>query len=101
MALRSLYHQLLSAWHPPGHANEGASMNPVYAALGTTGFEEMSGLARAHGAINLGQGFPDGDGPEDVRQAAAAALFSASNQYPPMMGLPALRSPVAAKYEHF
>ena len=75
-------------------------MNPVYAALGTTVFEEMSGLARAHGAINLGQGFPDGAGPEDVRQAAADALFSASNQYPPMMGLPALRAAVAAHYAH-
>src|SRR3569833_2103012 len=100
MALRALYHQLLSASHPPNHANAGASMNPVYAALGTTVFEEMSGLARAHGAINLGQGFPDGDGPEDVRQAAADALFSASNQYPPMMGLPALRTAVAAHYAH-
>jgi aspartate/methionine/tyrosine aminotransferase len=60
----------------------------------------MSGLARAHGAINLGQGFPDGDGPADVRQAAADALFSASNQYPPMMGLPDLRAAVAAHYAH-
>ena len=75
-------------------------MNPVYAGLGTTIFEEMSGLARRHGAINLGQGFPDGDGPADVRQAAADALFSASNQYPPMMGLPALRAAVAAHYGH-
>ncbi|MDB5708923.1 MAG: hypothetical protein JWL96_993 [Sphingomonas bacterium] len=75
-------------------------MNPVYAGLGTTIFEEMSGLARAHGAINLGQGFPDGDGPIDVRQAAADALFSASNQYPPMMGLAELRRAVAAHYAH-
>jgi N-succinyldiaminopimelate aminotransferase len=73
-------------------------MNPVYAGLGTTIFEEMSGLARAHGAINLGQGFPDGDGPADVRQAAADALFTASNQYPPMMGLAELRRAVAAHY---
>ena len=75
-------------------------MNPVYAGLGTTIFEEMSGLVRAHGAINLGQGFPDGDGPVDVRQAAADALFTASNQYPPMMGLAALRRAVAAHYAH-
>jgi N-succinyldiaminopimelate aminotransferase len=75
-------------------------MNPVYAGLGTTIFEEMSGLARAHGAINLGQGFPDGDGPLDVRQAAADALLSASNQYPPMMGLADLRAAVAAHYAH-
>jgi aspartate/methionine/tyrosine aminotransferase len=75
-------------------------MNPVYAGLGTTIFEEMSGLARAHGAINLGQGFPDGDGPRDVRQAAADALLTASNQYPPMMGLAVLRKAVAAHYAH-
>jgi len=73
-------------------------MNPVYASLGTTIFEEMSGLARAHGAINLGQGFPDGDGPIDVRQAAADALLHASNQYPPMMGTAELRRAVAAHY---
>ena len=75
-------------------------MNPVYAGLGTTIFEEMSGLARAHGAINLGQGFPDGDGPVDVRQAAADALFNLSNQYPPMMGLAELRQAVATHYAH-
>ncbi|MES2045489.1 MAG: aminotransferase [Pseudomonadota bacterium] len=75
-------------------------MNPVYAGLGTTIFEEMSGLARTHGAINLGQGFPDGDGPVDVRQAAADALFGLSNQYPPMMGLATLRAAVAAHYTH-
>lgn len=75
-------------------------MNPVYAGLGTTIFEEMSGLARAHGAINLGQGFPDGDGPLDVRQAAADALLSGSNQYPPMMGLAELRTAVATHYAH-
>eukprot|EP01035_Chromulina_nebulosa_P031280 gene31281-41683_t len=60
----------------------------------------MSGLARAHGAINLGQGFPDGDGPHDVRQAAADALLSGSNQYPPMMGLAELRAAVATHYAH-
>lgn len=73
-------------------------MNPVYAALGTTIFEHMSGLARAHGAINLGQGFPDGSGPEDVLRAAADALLTRSNQYPPMAGLPELREAVAAHY---
>jgi len=83
-----------------GKYQQGKRMNPIYAALGTTVFEEMSGLARAHGAINLGQGFPDGDGPADVRQAAADALFGRSNQYPPMMGLPELRAAVAAHYAH-
>lgn len=73
-------------------------MNPVYSSLGTTIFEEMSTLARAHQAINLGQGFPDGDGPADVRQAAADALLSGSNQYPPMLGLPELRHAVSDHY---
>lgn len=76
-------------------------MNPIYAALPTTIFEKMSALARDTGAINLGQGFPDAPGPEDVRRAAAAALLERSNQYPPMMGLPELRKAIAIHYgEH-
>ncbi len=73
-------------------------MNPVFANLPTTIFTVMSGLAAEHGAINLGQGFPDSEGPEDVRAEAADALMSASNQYPPMMGLVELRKAVAAHY---
>ncbi|MFF8802461.1 MULTISPECIES: aminotransferase [unclassified Methylobacterium] len=72
--------------------------HPVFADLPETVFETMSRLARQHGAINLGQGFPDGQGPDDVRAAAARALESVSNQYPPMMGLPSLRMAVAAHY---
>lgn len=76
-------------------------MNPIYAALPTTIFEKMSALARATGAINLGQGFPDAPGPEDVRRAAADALLERSNQYPPMLGIPELRQAIAAHYgEH-
>lgn len=73
-------------------------MNPIYTALGTTVFEHMSGLARQLGAINLGQGFPDGEEPADLLQAAARALTEHSNQYPPMAGLPELRQAVAAHY---
>ncbi|MDO7843503.1 aminotransferase [Sphingomonas immobilis] len=73
-------------------------MNPVYTKLGTTIFEQMSARARATGAINLGQGFPDGRGPEDVLAEAARALLEESNQYPPMMGTPALRQAIAAHY---
>ena len=73
-------------------------MNPVYAALGTTIFEHMSGLARQLGAINLGQGFPEEDGPRDIREAAARATLDGPNQYPPMQGLPVLREAVAAHY---
>ena len=73
-------------------------MNPIYTALGTTVFEKMSELARDLGAINLGQGFPDGNGPPDVVEAAAHALLHGSNQYPPMAGLPVLREAVATHY---
>jgi aspartate/methionine/tyrosine aminotransferase len=73
-------------------------MNPLYTSLGTTVFETMSARARATGAINLGQGFPDGRGPEDVLAEAARALVEESNQYPPMLGVPALREAVAAHY---
>lgn len=73
-------------------------MNPIYSAMPTSIFEEISLLARAHGAINLGQGFPDDEGPEDVRQVAATAVIERSNQYPPMMGLPELRAAVADHY---
>lgn len=73
-------------------------MNPVYAALPTTIFETMSALARETGAINLGQGFPDTPGPDDVRRVAAAALVDGYNQYPPMAGLPDLRQAIADHY---
>jgi N-succinyldiaminopimelate aminotransferase len=75
-------------------------MNPVYAGLGTTIFEAMSARARATGAINLGQGFSDGRGPEDVLAEAARALIEESNQYPPMAGTPVLRQAVADHYAH-
>ena len=76
-------------------------MNPVFSVLKTTIFEEMSGLARQHGAANLGQGFPDDPGPEDVRRRAAEAVMEGSNQYPPMAGLPELRAAVADHYTRF
>src|SRR3712207_7818032 len=73
-------------------------MNPLFANLPTTVFEVMSSLARETGAINLGQGFPDDPGPEDVRRAAADAVLNGYNQYPSMMGIPELRSAIAAHY---
>ncbi|GLS22288.1 aspartate aminotransferase [Labrys miyagiensis] len=76
-------------------------MNRIFADLKTSVFETMSRLAREHDAINLGQGFPDGAGPEDVRQKAAEAVVSGWNQYPPMLGLPELRQAVAAHYQRF
>ncbi|WP_243369292.1 aminotransferase [Microvirga solisilvae] len=76
-------------------------MNRLFANLPTTVFEVMSSLARETGAINLGQGFPDDPGPEDVRRAAAEAVLNGYNQYPSMMGLPELRSGIAAHYKHW
>ncbi len=73
--------------------------NTSLAKYGTTIFEVMSGLAREHDAINLSQGFPDGNGPEDVRAVAARALEDHPNQYAPMMGLPELRRAVA-EHDH-
>jgi aspartate/methionine/tyrosine aminotransferase len=64
----------------------------------TTIFEAMSGLARQHGAINLGQGFPDGPPPPALAQAATRAMAERSQQYPPMAGVPELRDAVAAFY---
>ncbi len=76
-------------------------MNRLFSSLPTTVFEVMSSLARETGAINLGQGFPDDPGPEDVRRAAADAVLNGYNQYPSMMGLPELRSGIAAHYKHW
>lgn len=75
--------------------------NPVFASLGTTIFTVMSALANEHGAINLGQGFPDDEGPDDIRKAAARAIVDGPNQYPPMMGLPALREAVGEANRRF
>ncbi|MEX1034434.1 MAG: aminotransferase [Sneathiella sp.] len=73
----------------------------VLGAFGTTIFEVMSKLAIEHKAINLGQGFPDEDGPADIRHAAAKAVEEGPNQYPPMMGIPELRQAVAAHDARF
>lgn len=75
-------------------------MNSVYSALSTTVFEVVSEIARKTGAVNLGQGFPDDPGPEDVRRKAADAIIDGWNQYPPMLGLPELRQAVATHYRH-
>ncbi|MET9377785.1 pyridoxal phosphate-dependent aminotransferase [Streptomyces sp. NPDC002992] len=71
-------------------------LNRRLAAFGTTIFAEMSALALRTGAINLGQGFPDTDGPEQIREAAVRALRDGrGNQYPPGPGVPELREAVA------
>lgn len=79
-------------------------MKPLNATLsqsGTTIFEAMSALARVHDAVNLGQGFPDEAGPQEMLVAAADATLSGPHQYPPMMGTAALRQAVAAHEKRF
>src|SRR5271156_6819475 len=75
--------------------------NALLSALSTTIFTQMSALAVRHSAINLGQGFPDTEGPADVVRAAADALLDQRNQYAPLTGLPELRSAVAAANKRF
>lgn len=69
--------------------------------FGTTIFAEMSALALRTGAVNLGQGFPDTDGPPEMLAAAAEALRTGQNQYPPGPGIPALRAAVAEHQRRF
>src|SRR5213595_3348896 len=76
-----------------------APMNPIYERMHTSVFERMSLAAARHGAVNLGQGFPDFGWPEEILDAAARALREGSNQYPPSRGLPGLREAVAGHYQ--
>ena len=73
-------------------------MNPLYEQMETSVFERMSLAAAKHGAVNLGQGFPDFGWPNEILLAAAKAVTEGSNQYAPSRGLPALREAVAAHY---
>ena len=77
-------------------------LNRRLADMGTTIFAEMSALATATGSINLGQGFPDTDGPEEIREAAVRALREGKgNQYPPGPGIPELRTAIAEHQQRF
>jgi N-succinyldiaminopimelate aminotransferase len=77
-------------------------LNRALAGLGTTIFAEMSELAVSTGSVNLGQGFPDTDGPAEIAQAAADAILAGrGNQYPPGSGVPELRRAVAAHQRRF
>ncbi len=77
------------------------SPNTIFSSQPTTIFTVMSALATEHQAINLGQGFPDGEGPEDLRAAAARYTLQGPNQYPPMGGMPALRQAWAEHEKRF
>jgi len=77
-------------------------LNRRLAGMGTTIFAEMSALATATGSINLGQGFPDTDGPAEIAEAAVAAIREGrGNQYPPGPGIPELRHAVAEHQRRF
>ena len=69
--------------------------------FGTTIFAEMTALAMATGSVNLGQGFPDTDGPREVLDAAIAAINGGVNQYPPGPGMAVLREAIAAHQQRF
>lgn len=77
-------------------------LNRRLAGLGTTIFAEMSELAVATGSVNLGQGFPDTDGPPEIASAAAEAIMTGrGNQYPPGAGIPELRHAIAGHQHRF
>ena len=79
-----------------------ALLNSALAGMGTTIFAEMSALAIETGSINLGQGFPDTDGPAEIAQVAAdAVLAGRGNQYPPGAGIPELRQAIAIHQKRF
>jgi N-succinyldiaminopimelate aminotransferase len=72
------------------------------AGMGSTIFAEMSALAVSTGSVNLGQGFPDTDGPREIAEAAAAAILGGrGNQYPPVPGIPQLRQAIAEHQRRF
>ena len=75
--------------------------NPVFSSLPTSIFQHMTMLALKHEALNLGQGFPDQDGPLPLREVAAKQLIDGPNQYPPSKGLLSLRQAVAAHAAKF
>ncbi|MCC9177298.1 aminotransferase class I/II-fold pyridoxal phosphate-dependent enzyme [Arthrobacter sp. zg-Y750] len=79
----------------------GANLLAADGNLGVTIFEEITATAGRHNAINLGQGFPDEDGPAEMLDAARAAIASGANQYAPGQGLPVLREAIAAHQDRF
>jgi N-succinyldiaminopimelate aminotransferase len=85
----------------PPHASAPEPIAERVNRFGTTVFSEFSALAAQHGAINLGQGFPDFEGPEEVKEAAVAAIRSGVNQYALGRGAPALRAAIAEHSRRF
>lgn len=81
----------------PNHEVANTALSP----FGTTIFTEINDIAAAFDTINLSQGFPDFDGPEEIRAKAAEAIMQGPNQYIPSAGIPSLRQAVARKMERF
>ncbi len=86
---------------PWQRAATGANLLSPDGSLGVTIFEEMTTLALSTGAINLGQGFPDEDGPVEIKEAAQAAIAAGANQYAPGKGILPLREAIAAHQQRF
>jgi N-succinyldiaminopimelate aminotransferase len=86
---------------PPLDAAVRSPLTTKLEGFGTTIFGEMSALAIATGSVNLGQGFPDTDGPAEVLDAAIAAIRGGINQYPPLLGEPVLRHAIADHQARF
>lgn len=86
---------------PWARAAGGANLLGDDGRLGITIFEEVTALAQKHSAVNLGQGFPDEDGPREILDAARAAIAGGANQYAPGQGLAVLRHAIAAHQERF
>lgn len=80
---------------------EGSRLAPRLSRFGNSIFGEMSALAVRTGSINLGQGFPDTDGPAEIVEAAIAAVRAGHNQYPPAIGIAPLRQAIAAHQARF
>src|SRR3954454_24411206 len=92
-------HKLPQTSGQSGQSGPAADRDPLIARMrqfGTTIFAEMSALAVRTGSVNLGQGFPDTDGPTEMLDAAVVALRGGRNQYPPGLGIPELRTAIAS-----
>jgi N-succinyldiaminopimelate aminotransferase len=90
--------EITGAWR---RTAAGAGLLRPDGSVTTTIFAEMSGLATSTGALNLGQGFPDEDGPAEVLEAARSAIAGGANQYPPGRGIPDLLQAIAEHQERF
>ncbi|MFT5423485.1 MAG: aspartate/methionine/tyrosine aminotransferase [Phycisphaerales bacterium] len=84
---------------PPPHTPSTSLVASRLAPFGTSIFAEITARSHAAGAVNLGQGMPDSDGPDWVKDAAIRAMMEKPNQYVPMPGVPALREAIADRFE--